>query len=112
MVWLFLPSVFSPVCNGLCVSVGIVGNTNCRIGINIGDNHENINIRNKMTAMHCTSEIKPHLEVCGGDELDGLDFSVNRGSRSRQINSLEICSERYLDNQSISLKASLRCANR
>lgn len=65
-----------------------------------------------MTAMQCTFEIKPHFEVCGGDELDGLDFSVNRGSRSRQINSLEICSEGYLDNQSISLKASLRCANR
>lgn len=88
----------------MCVSVGIVGNINRCIGINRGDNHESINMRTKRTAVHCNFEIKPHLEVCGGDELDGLDLSVNRGSRSWQINSLEISSEGYLDNQTISLR--------
>lgn len=63
-----------------------------------------------MTTIWCTFKAKPQLEVCGRDEFGELCTSslteviLQIPSMLFWIYLLEICSERHLDNQAITLR--------
>jgi len=106
MGWLVLAFIFclEPEASYLYISRNSRKCFQCGIGSSIGGNNENTNIRHKMTAIWCTFETKPQLEVCGSGEFGGFCTSslteviLQITSVLVWIYLLEICYERRLDN--------------